>query len=63
MSIIPIYSPRIVQEARLHGITELQAWRKVNTRELLLRKSPRPILTARRLPVLTPERQGGIIEG
>lgn len=32
---ISIYSPEVRREAQLYGITELQAWRKLNARETL----------------------------
>lgn len=32
---ISIYSPEVRREARLFGITDLQAWRKLNAREVL----------------------------
>lgn len=32
---ISIYSPAVRREAQLFGITDLQAWRKLNARETL----------------------------
>ena len=32
---ISIYSPEVRREAQLFGITDLQAWRKLNAREVL----------------------------
>lgn len=32
---ISIYSPAVRREARLFGISELQAWRNLNAREVL----------------------------
>lgn len=32
---ISIYSPEVRREAQLFGISDLQAWRKVNAREAL----------------------------
>lgn len=35
---ITIYSPQVAREARLFGITELQAYRKLQAREALKRR-------------------------
>lgn len=32
---ISIYSPEVRREAQLFGITDLQAWRKLNLREFI----------------------------
>lgn len=32
---VSIYSPEVRREAQLFGITDLQAWRKINAREAL----------------------------
>ena len=32
---VSIYSPEVRREAQLFGITDLQAWRKLNAREAL----------------------------
>lgn len=39
---VSIYSPRVKREAAAFGITELQAWRKLNAREAILRNQRSP---------------------
>lgn len=43
---ISIYSPAVRREAQLFGITDLQAWRKLNARETLKGRERRARLLA-----------------
>lgn len=38
---VSIYSPKVKREAEMWGITELQAYRKLNAREAILRSPER----------------------
>jgi hypothetical protein len=38
MTHLSIYNPQVALEARRFGITELQAWRKLNAREELRKR-------------------------